>query len=252
MKLTKKCAIDKLDILKNNYNHVLIIHYSCESFIDKPDGYTPRISSIAIKNFHTGQTVSFSIHKVAEMKNISKDNIESMYDQLEKEMLDEYFEFIGHHKEWYYVHWNMRDINYGFEAIKHRYRVLGGKPIDIQEERLVDLSRLLIDYYGSNYIGHPRLEKLIDKNEITKKNFLTGKEEAQCFSDKEYIRLHLSTLRKVDSLFNVLSMQLNGKLKIDISPIAQMIDRVLESVCYKVLSVLAVLWTIISFFIFFV
>ncbi len=44
----------------------LVIHYSCESFYDIRDGRTPRITSIAIREFDSGQTHSFSIHKIAE------------------------------------------------------------------------------------------------------------------------------------------------------------------------------------------
>jgi len=32
-------------------------------------------------------------------------------------------------KKW--IHWNMRDVNFGFEAIVNRYKILGGKVIEI-------------------------------------------------------------------------------------------------------------------------
>jgi hypothetical protein len=34
-----------------------------------------------------------------------------------------------------YVHWNMRDVNYGFQAIEHRFRVLGGEPYIVEDAR---------------------------------------------------------------------------------------------------------------------
>ncbi len=43
--------------------------------------------------------------------------IEDYYDDLEKEMLDEFFLFVSKHNNYNRIHWNMRDINYGFEAI---------------------------------------------------------------------------------------------------------------------------------------
>ena len=49
----------------NNPNDVVVIHYSCESFYDRPDGTSPRITSIAVRNLATGQTESFSIHQIA-------------------------------------------------------------------------------------------------------------------------------------------------------------------------------------------
>ena len=71
----------------------LIIHYSCESFYDITDGKTPRITAIAVRYYETGQSDIFSIHKTAEKKGMSLDDIDSKYDMLEKEMLKEFFDF---------------------------------------------------------------------------------------------------------------------------------------------------------------
>jgi hypothetical protein len=59
--------------------------------------------------------------------------------------------------------WNMRDINYGFPAIAHRFKVLQGVPEDVSESKLVGLSSLLIAIYGVGYIKHPRLTSLVEK-----------------------------------------------------------------------------------------
>lgn len=61
--------------------------------------------------------------------------------------------------------------------------------------------------------GHSRLEKLLDKNRITKNGFLTGKEEADAFDNKNYVALHQSTLRKADVLANVAERANDGTLK---------------------------------------
>ena len=98
-------------------------------------------------------------------------------------MLDEFFERIGKHRDMKYLHWNMRDINYGFAAIEHRYKVLGGKPVVVEDRNKFDLARLLIDIYGIGYIGHPRLSILLEKNNIKPLDFLTGAEEAEAFED---------------------------------------------------------------------
>jgi hypothetical protein len=45
----------------------------------------------------------------------------------------------------------------------------------------MDLSRPLVELYGVGYIGHPRLEKLIELNHITTGDFMTGKQEAEAF-----------------------------------------------------------------------
>ena len=69
-------------------------------------------------------------------------------------MLDEFFDFIKSRHGFTFVHWNMRDINYGFQAIEHRYRVLGGDPFIIDDARKFDLAGALVAIYGINYIGH--------------------------------------------------------------------------------------------------
>ena len=57
-------AKKQLAKISDNRNNVVVIHYSCESFYDRPDGTSPRITSIAVRNLATGQTESFSIHQI--------------------------------------------------------------------------------------------------------------------------------------------------------------------------------------------
>lgn len=199
----KKARLDVSNLVEHA-DQVIVIHYSCESFYDRSDGSSPRITSIAVRNLNTGQTTSFSIHQMAERKSYDIAALEQHYNQLERQMLNDFYDFVKTHQNYKWLHWNMRDINYGFPAIAHRYRVLKGKPIDIDNANLYDLSRILIDIYGVKYINHPRLESLVEKNKITKQDFLNGKEEAFAFESKQYVRLHQSTLRKVDIFANIL------------------------------------------------
>ena len=209
----RRKALRQLRDLAERDNNVLLIHYSCESFYDRPEGRTPRVTSIAVRNFASGQTDSFSIHKVAEQQGVPFADIEKQYDELEKEMLGEFFDLVKRREGHTWVHWNMRDINYGFSAIEHRFRVLGGEPVEIDEARKVDLSRALVALYGTGYIGHPRLANLIERNRITNRDFLTGQEEANAFDAKDYVKLHQSTLRKADILANILGRTVDGTLK---------------------------------------
>lgn len=61
--------------IDTNPQNYLIIHYSCESFYDIKDGHTPRITSIAVYDYSTAQTDSFSIHKMAEKSHVNIDDI---------------------------------------------------------------------------------------------------------------------------------------------------------------------------------
>lgn len=192
----------------------LVIHYSCESFYDIQDGRTPRITSIAVRELDSGQTHSFSIHKIAEKQEVTLDAISGKYDELEKTMLDELMELIQRSPKRKWIHWNMRDINYGFPAIYHRYEVLNGSPCTIDESRLIDIARVLKDCYGEGYAGgHPRMQKLLELNGMNHKELLSGENEAVAFDSQEYIMLHQSTLRKVNEISNIVIMACENTLK---------------------------------------
>lgn len=195
-------------------SHCLIIHYSCESFYDIKDGKTPRITSIAVRFLTSAQTKLFSIHKVAELNSIDLNNINNNYDFLEKKMLEDFFAFAQKHSTFKWIHWNMRDINYGFEAIQYRANVLRIKKIfEISDEKKFDLARILIDIYSKKYADHPRLESIIKQNNISSMNWLSGAQEASAFQNKEFIKLHQSTLAKVDVFENIIKLTAEGKLK---------------------------------------
>jgi hypothetical protein len=131
-------------------------------------------------------------------------------------MLQEFFDFLKSRHGYTFLHWNMRDINYGFQAIEHRFRVLGGEPFVVDDTRKYDLARLLVSIYGVSYIGHKpsgRLHNLIELNGITERDILTGADEAAAFEQKDFVKLHQSTLRKVDVIANIFERLVDGSLK---------------------------------------
>ena len=209
----RKKALKSLIKLVSNPEHVLIIHYSCEGFEKIPEFESQRIISIAIRNMASGQTTSFSIHQIAELKNIPYDAIDQRYNELEKLMLDEYFVFVGKHEGYKWLHWNMRNSNFGFAALEHRHKVLGGSPIQIQDSLRNDLSRLLTAIYGRSYIGHPRLMNITKKNNISKLGLLSGEEEAKMFDAKEYLKVYRSTIAKVGLISYIAQLAADGDLK---------------------------------------
>lgn len=138
-------TLEQIDKKRDKY---LIIHYSCESFYNKTDGKSPRISAIAVQRFDNSQTDLFSLHKSAE---------------LELAMLTDFFDFAKINNEKYWIHWNMRDSNYGFKALEHRYRVLSGNQPStfVPDNKKIDLARLfkirftdaIIGYYVTKFLG---------------------------------------------------------------------------------------------------
>ncbi|MDT2437423.1 hypothetical protein [Enterococcus avium] len=210
----RKNALKTLKTIDENKNEYLIIHYACERF-NKETGESPRISSIAIRNFYTGQTTLFALHKTAESMGVKFNEINHSYDKLEKQMLKEYFKYIKDNPKKNWIHWNMRDTNYGFKALEHRYKVLGGKPVEIDDDRKIDLSGLFVDLYGKGYASHPRLESLMEKNHIdTPRDFLTGIQETEKFDEQRFNEIMMSTSRKVDIFSNFLNLAINSKLNV--------------------------------------
>jgi len=210
---THRKAEEIINSFYDNDFHSLLIHYSCESFYDIKDGKTPRITSIAVRHLNSAQTKSFSIHKIAELRKIPNAKISENYDILEKEMLKDFYEFVKDHHSYRWIHWNMRNINYGFEALKHRATILGTKPYEIIDEHKFDLAKLLTDKYGKHYSDHPRLQSILNMNQMTPKHWLNGDEEAKAFEDKEFVKLHQSTLAKVDVIENILKLTAENSLK---------------------------------------
>jgi hypothetical protein len=135
------------------------------------------------------------------------------YDGLESQMLQEFSSHIAARQGVKYLHWNMRDVNFGFQALQHRASVHGFELHHVPEADRHDLSRLLVDLYGAGYVSHPRLENLLTLNDIKALDFLTGKQEADAFEHQRYVALHQSTLRKVDVLANLAGRANSGALK---------------------------------------
>lgn len=190
-----------------------MIHYSCESFYQKGDNFSPRITSVCVKKYSDNQSMCFSISDFAERESVPFDDIDKKYDVLERKLLDALFDFIGVNQSKHWVHWNMRGSVYGFQAIYHRYRILGGSPIILNEGRLFDLAEILKSIYGKDYAPHPRLEKLCEMNDLSMKDFLVGAAEAEAFEHKNFAVLKMSTARKVDLLSDILALAFSGKLK---------------------------------------
>jgi hypothetical protein len=205
------------DILKDK-NKSVVIHYSCESFVTT-HGRTPRVTSICIRYLGTAQTKSFSIHLQAQFEQKDFNNLSIKdYDDFEKKMLDEFYDFAKKHKDFKWIHWNMRDSNFGFEAIANRYRILGGQAFQIDEDRKYDFPRVLGKIYSYGYEKNKpdgRLLNLANRNNITTVDALKGVDESTAFDKKEYLNLHKSTLRKVDIIDSIIDRADKNELKVN-------------------------------------
>jgi hypothetical protein len=211
----RKEGFDLLNELLKDKVKCYVIHYSCESFITN-HGKTPRVTSICIRNLKTAQTKSFSIHLQAQLAGIDFNNLsDTQYDSLEKDMLNEFSALVRMYPAHKWIHWNMRDSNYGFEAINNRIRILGGQSFEIADDFKYDFPIILGHIYTYGYEKNRpkgRLLNLAERNYITTQNTMTGTEEADAFDNKEYLKLHMSTLKKVDIIASIIHRVENDEL----------------------------------------
>ena len=221
-----------------------VIHYSCQSLYDDNEGLSPRITSIAVSHYATEQTVSFSTHAIAEELHIPREDVIPRFDEVEKKLLGDFYSFIRYRRDKYWIHWNMRNLTYGFEHLEHRYKVLGGEdaPV-IPIERRINFNDILADRYGKNYASDPKLNSLMELNGGTHRHFLTGLEEVQAFQNGEFIRMHNSTLAKVGFLQSALRKFAKGKLHTSSRGLGVMLDKIFE---HRSTKVVAAVGTIIS------
>lgn len=209
----RNSAQKSLREVMGDQKRVLLVHYACEDFANRPDGSSARITAIAARHLDSAQTFSFSIHLSAERLGISYKDIADRYEELERDLLQDFTKFCEKHMSFTWVHWSMRDSNYGFPALYHRCKLLGIAPTEIPPTNLFDLARCLVSVYGSEYIEHPRLPKILEKNGISMLAYVDGSSEAQMSQDGEFVTIHRSTLRKVDSFEALLLKAHAGTLK---------------------------------------
>lgn len=231
--------------IRKHPENFYIIHYSCQSLYDDNEALSPRITSIAITHFGTGQTVSFSTHSIAEELHIARDQVFAEFDSIERKLLQDFFAFIRDRRDKYWIHWNMRNLTYGFEHLEHRYRVLDGRDATvIPVERRLNLNDLLADRYGSDYVGHPKMPSLMELNGGIHRHFLDGNQEVESFRNGEFIRMHNSTLCKVGFFMRVVSGMLDASLKTTSRGWGIFIDKLFESRSVKTVGFFGTLITI--------
>lgn len=208
----RKQALKTLKGIENNPENYYFIHYACGDFQKENT-----ISVIAVMNLKTQISTTFSIKKTAEELNINTKGISKNSLKIQKKMLEAFNEFlIQNVKNVKWINWNMQSDEYGFEAIRHQSQILNiENPILVPNSNQINLSHLLSDIYGPNFINDPKMENLAKINNINLSyEFKNGKEEAKLLNDEKYTDISRSTLRKLN-IFNIfLEKTINKKLKV--------------------------------------
>lgn len=239
------------EIIKKLYQKqekIYFIHYSCQNLSDDNEGYSPRITSIAVLHMQSDQMYSFSMHLIAEELNIPRDKIFDNYDEIEKLMLGRFFKFaMERDKKSIWIHWNMTNINFGFEALEHRYRVLtGNEPFHITEIDRYNLSKLIQKKHGKNYAKNPKMLNLMMLNGGRDRNFLCGEEEVRAYKAKEFIKLHNSTMCKVYFFKSTFEKLIHKKLHTDTNAIKYKINELYQNPIVQIAGIVGIIGTLVS------
>jgi hypothetical protein len=212
--IRQKMARESLARLFVHPTGVFVVHYACESF-DQGQGYaSPRITAIALRNLGTGATTAFSIHAEVELARRRSNDVATL-DALELAILTRFFDFLARNPSATYLHWNMRDEKFGFAAISHRFALLGGEPVPVHESQKLDLSRLFIELFGTDYIGKPHIQSLAARNGLSVTGFLSGPQEASAFVQGQYYNVLQSVLCKVTLIADLAQIASDRTLKTD-------------------------------------
>jgi hypothetical protein len=218
----QKAARDRLDQIFAHQEVVYAVHYACQSFYSGQQVTSTRVACISLRHVQSGQVTTFSIAKTAELFRMPADAIGDNWNNLERSMLGEFYEFIRMNKGVKLVHWNMRDDTFGFAALEHRFRVLKGRPEEIPEQNRIDLARVLLELYGDTYVkGRAKLKALSRLNKLSMADFLNGADEAQALEAGHLRKVQMSTQTKVKLIADLAIMAHDRTLKVQAGVIAQ-------------------------------
>lgn len=247
MGIWSKKAAESIARIRRHFKKCLIVHYGCQSLYDDREGLSPRIGNIVVRDLDTEQTFSFAIHLVAERMHIEKENISDNFDAIESALLDDFYQFVRDHPGHIWLHWNMINLQFGFETLAHRYSVLTGKnPPSIDMDNRINVAGIVIGKYGENYADIPHMPNLMKVNGGIKRDFVAGKDEIELFKNGDFARLHASTISKVGFFSEVIHLLLDGKLRTQRANLLVRVERGTDHVFVKLVGLAAAVYTLID------
>jgi hypothetical protein len=175
------------------------------------------ICAIVIKSLDGSLEQHFAIHIEADKANIPYEEIENSYRDLEFRTLKAFNDFVKRHSQNLWLHWDMKNIKFGFEAIKHRFEKLFSGLRERREEiplnNRINIRQLLESMYGEKFaITDDKLASIMKENNgrILDQQYLTLDRESMEFERKNYTAVINSLDCKVDFLCRAV-IQLNRK-----------------------------------------
>lgn len=209
------------DYVKKKSDYIFI-HYARQNCFADAYEKGPRIIAIVAMNAESEQFVVFSLKKSAEKQGNDFFKLSEMeQDQIEHDMLCDFFEYVNDNKAKTWLHWNMKNNNFGFSAIEDRFRSLKGDPIHFGESKLINISVLLKKKYGMNYAKDNMWNgKLMGKmydifilNNINDSYILDGEREIIEYILKNIIPIEQSVLGKLKAFKIIMEKTADNVLK---------------------------------------
>lgn len=217
----RKKAYEEFFKIINDTSNVLLICYSYANIKINQSDLSPIITSISIRSLDKNyENKYFSLIKEAEKANIELDELEDNYEELEYFLLEEFNVFLKKHRDYIWIHWNMNQIDYGFEALKHRFditaRELDKELENIPANNKFDLNYLLENMYGVEYTkDSDRMKALMKENNYSDlKSYMSTKQESEQFNENQFSQVRNSINSKMNFMFIIIEKLENKTLKI--------------------------------------
>ncbi len=180
------------------------MHYACQSFDEVKSGF-PEIYAIVLQEHGT----SNGLHT------FTCDNF-----ACEKELLQEFFDFLRRRKHHKFLHWNMNDEKFGLRAIEGRYKQLYKHvPYKLSPNQSYDFDDMIEETFGRNYIHSQRkFLGLLERNGLNSPDIFWGADEAALFKEGDSFRGRTSTVTKTRALDKLVTLYFNNELHTDSPP----------------------------------
>jgi len=218
----RKIAVANLKKLTEDPSKVLFIHYSQSSTFDDDDygNISPIITSIVVKSLDGQIDQQFAIHFEADKADIPIDGIQYSYRDLELRILKAFNDFARRYSGCNWIHWDMKNIHFGFDAIKHRYEKIFGDLKDYNEipiNNKKNLRDIIEGMYGENFVDGPdTLKSLLKCNSgnIDNNVYISSSVESTEFERKNFENVIRSVDLKVDFIKKATSKLIQRKLTV--------------------------------------
>jgi hypothetical protein len=188
------------------------VHYYTAPWDDWHDG-TPPLVMIGVRAFEPTREEVFSIHRIAELQGIPPPDIPDKQQELERAIIEQFYSHLKAHRKARWLHWKMNSAQFGFAAIAHRHRVLGGSPPDVPPTQTVDFADALRAHYGEDYAPHPRLPSLARLNGVSELDSLSISELSQFHREGKFALMERSLCRRLRVLTCLFAKFAAGTLK---------------------------------------